>query len=199
MYEIEVKILEVNRKELEKKLISIGAKKISQKEIETFFFDSKDYSFKKANSLLRLRKEKDRSTLTFKKLIDNNKAKVAQEYEVTVSDLESMKNILESLGFSLYEQMIKLRTSYVLNGVNFEFDKYLDEYDYIPEFLEIEANSIDTLHKHAKLLGFNIEECKPWSTFDLIHYYSKNNLTTRLHKPFQVNLCVPKENISILT
>ena len=173
MDEIEVKILEVNRKELEKKVISIGAKKISQKEIETLFFDSRDNSFKKANSLLRLRKEKHRSTLTFKKLIDNDKAKVAQEYEVTVSDLESMKNILESLGLSVHAQMSKLRTSYVLNNVKFEFDKYLDEYDYIPEFLEIEANSIDTLYKYAKLLGFNIEECKPWSTLDLIKYYSK--------------------------
>jgi len=177
MDEIEVKILEINGKELEKKLISIGAKIISQKEIETLFFDSKDYSFKKANSLVRLRKEKDRSTLTFKKLIDNKKAKVAKEYEVTVSDLGQMKHILEFLGLSMHAKMSKLRTSYVLDDVKFEFDKYLDEYDYIPEFLEIEANSIDTLHTYAKLLGFNIEECKPWSTLDLINYYSKKKIT----------------------
>jgi adenylate cyclase class 2 len=173
MDEIEVKILEINGKELEKKLISIGAKKISQKEIETLFFDSKDYSLKKANSLVRLRKEKDRSTLTFKKLVDTKKAKIAKEYEVIISDPEKMKNILESLGLSLHAQMKKTRTSYVLNDVKFEFDKYLDEYDYIPEFLEIEAKNIDILYKHAKLLGFTNEECKPWSTLDLINYYSE--------------------------
>jgi adenylate cyclase class 2 len=108
MDEIEVKILEINRKELEKKLISIGAKKISQKEIETLFFDSKDYSFKRANSLVRLRKEKDRSTLTFKKIIDNKKAKIAKEYEVTVSDLGLMKNILESLGLSMHANKLRI-------------------------------------------------------------------------------------------
>ncbi|WP_455278173.1 class IV adenylate cyclase [[Eubacterium] cellulosolvens] len=175
MNEIEVKILEINRKELEKKLISIGAKKISQKEIETLFFDSKDYFFKKANSLVRLRKEKGGITLTFKKLIDNKKAKIAKEYEVTVSDLDKMKDILESLGLSLHARMKKLRTSFVVNDVKFEFDKYLDEYNYIPEFLEIEANNIDILYEHTKLLGFTNEECKPWSTLDLINYYSEKN------------------------
>ena len=172
MDEIEVKILEVNREELESKLISIGAKKVSQKEVVTLFFDSKDYFFKKANSLVRLRKEKDRSILTFKKLIDNKKAKIAEEYEVTVSNLGNMKKILESLGLSVQAQMSKLRTSYVFNNVKFEIDKYLDNYNYIPEFLEIEANSIDNILKYARMLGFNIEDCKAWSTLDLINYYS---------------------------
>jgi hypothetical protein len=46
MEEIEVKILEVNRKELEKKLIKLGAKKTFEGEISATFFDFKDRSIK---------------------------------------------------------------------------------------------------------------------------------------------------------
>jgi adenylate cyclase class IV len=88
-----------------------------------------------------------------------------------------MKNILESLGLSSHAKMSKLRTSYIINDVKFELDKYLNKHDYIPEFIEIEANSIDIIHEYAKLLGFNVEEYKPWSTLDLINYYSKKKLT----------------------
>ncbi len=174
--EIEVKIINIDRKETEEKLIAAGAKKRSGREVETLFFDFNDYSLKRNNSLIRLRKEENICTLTFKKLIDSSKAKIADEYEVIVSNIDDTKHILESIGLFVYAKTRKFRTSYELDEVKFEIDNYLDEYDYIPEFLEIEANSIDILHKYAKLLGFNIEECKPWSTLDLINYYSKKKI-----------------------
>lgn len=176
MNEIEVKIIDIDRNEVEKKLIALGAKKSSEREVKTLFFDFNDYSLKKDNSLIRLRNEEGVCTLTFKKLIDSSKAKVADEYDIIVSDMTNAKHILKSIGLFMYTKTRKFRISYKLDEVKFEIDNYLDEYDYIPEFLEIEANSIDILHKYAKLLGFTVEECKPWSTLDLINYYSKKKI-----------------------
>ncbi len=173
MNEIEVKITEINREQTERKLLSLGAKRVSDRDIDTLFYDFRDGSIRKARSLIRLRKDGRRSMLTFKKLLDTGEAKVADEYEVLVSDLENMKKILESLGLSAHARMRKHRTSYVLDGARFEFDKYLDEYDYIPEFLEIEAKNVNIIHKCARLLGYEIKECRPWSTTDLINHYSR--------------------------
>ena len=47
MEEHEVKILEVNRKEVEKKLIKLGAKKIFDGNLQTIFFDFNDKSILK--------------------------------------------------------------------------------------------------------------------------------------------------------
>ena len=60
----------------------------------TFFFDFKDGSIAKANSVLRLRKENKWTVLTFKKVLDRQGAKVAEEHSVEVSNLEDAKKIL---------------------------------------------------------------------------------------------------------
>ena len=172
MDEIEVKIIEISREQTERKLLSLGANKVSDRDIETLFYDFKDGSIRKANSLIRLRNDGQRSILTFKKLMDTREAKVANEYEVLVSDLENMKKILESLGLSAQARMRKHRTSYVLDGTRFELDKYLDKYSYIPEFLEIEARNVDAIYEFARLLGYGIKDCRPWTTVDLINHYS---------------------------
>ena len=59
-----------------------------------------------------------------------------------------------------------------MEGGRFDFDCYLGDYGYIPEFLEIEAESTDLIHKFAVLLGFKEKDCLPWSTTELIRHYS---------------------------
>lgn len=173
MQEIEIKILNVDRRRIERTLISLGAEKVFDGHIETLFFDFKNRALAEAKNLIRLRKENDKTVLTFKKFLGNKAAKTMEEYEVVVSDMKNMKKILESLGVSMTESMQKHRVSYRLSRAHFDIDKYEREYGYIPEFLEIEAESIDTIHKYAKLLGFTIEDCLPWSTEDLVNYYTK--------------------------
>ena len=172
MQEIEVKILNVDRQRIEERLLSLGAEKVFDGHIENLFFDFKNRALAEAKNLVRLRKEDDKAVLTFKKFLGNKAAKTAEEYEVAVSDMENMKKILESLGLSMTEEMQKHRVSYRLSRTQFDIDKYEREYGYIPEFLEIEAESIDTIHKYAKLLGFTIDDCLPWSTKDLVKYYT---------------------------
>ena len=173
MEEIEVKILNVDGRQVERKLILLGAEKVFDGEVETFFFDFKNHAMIKAKNLVRLRRESDRTLLTFKKFLSNEEVKAVEEYEVVVSDMEKMKRILEFLGLSMTQSMQKHRASYRLDQVHFDLDRYEREYAHIPEFLEIEANDASTIHKYAKLLGFTVEDCLPWSTEDLVNYYSR--------------------------
>lgn len=172
MKEIEVKILEVNSQKIEENLMRLGAKKIFDEDIQTFFFDFKDGTIIKAKNVLRLRREQNKTELTYKKVQFTNTAKVAEEYSVRVSNFETMKKILENLGLFIIEDIQKHRISYVLDQVRFDIDRYCGEYGYIPEFLEIEAENIDLIQKYAELLGFKAKDCLPWSSNELIQYYS---------------------------
>lgn len=173
MREIEVKILEIDRKKVESKLISLGAKKIFDGEIDAYFFDFKDDSLRKSDLMLRLRKEERKIVLTFKKPIKENGAKILEESEIEVSDFDTTKIILNSLGLQVWKRAKKHRTTYSLGDTHFELDKYIEDYNFIPEFLEIEAKNIDDIHKFIEALGFKKSDCKPWTLQDLIKYYSK--------------------------
>lgn len=177
MKEVEVKIIEIDRETVEARLRSLGAKKILDDEVETLFFDFPDNSISKAKNLLRLRRVGNETTLTFKKFVENGFAKIRIEHEVSVSDLEAAISILESLGLIIPLRMEKHRTSYALkNGVAVEIDKYIGQYAHIPTLLEIEGPDTPTIHEQAKLLGFEPEQCKSWTTFDLIDYYSSKQM-----------------------
>jgi adenylate cyclase class 2 len=173
MEEIEVKILNVDGRQVEEKLIRLGAKKVFDGDIESLFFDFRNHAIIKARNLVRLRREGNKTILTFKKFLSNKAVKDVEEVEVVVSDMAKMKRILEFLGLSETSRMQKHRVSFSLGQVHFDIDKYKGQYAYIPEFLEIEAEDADTIHKYAKLLGFTIEDCLPWSTEELANYYSR--------------------------
>ena len=179
MKEVEVKIIEIDRGQVEAKLRSLGATKILDDAVDTLFFDFPDNSISKAKNLLRLRRVGDKITLTFKKFVEGDTAKVRVENEVAVSDLEITKSILQSLGLIPTLHMEKHRTSYLLpSGVEVDIDKYTGRYSHIPTLLEIEGPDDATIQAHVKLLGFKREECKSWTTFDLIDYYSRKQIMT---------------------
>jgi adenylate cyclase class 2 len=171
MEEIEAKILNINREEVEKNLISLGAKKVFDDDLLAIFFDFQDNSIKDNKKTVRLRREGNKTFLTFKSKISNDKIKIMEEIETEVMDFDKTKKILESLGLLEYETTKKRRVSYKLGNVRFELDNYSDDLDFIPEFLEIEA-TVEEIYKYAELLGFKKEDCKPWSFFDLKKNYS---------------------------
>jgi predicted adenylyl cyclase CyaB len=173
MKEIEVKILEIKRKNVEETLVRLGAKKVFDGDIRTLFFDFEDGKIIKAKDVLRLRKEEDKIELTYKKVRVDKAAKNAEEYSVEVSDLEMTEKILQNLGLGIIDDMLKHRVSYKLDTARYDMDRYLGKYDFIPEFLEIEAENVKAIHHYAGLLGYEPKDCLPWSTKELIEYYSK--------------------------
>jgi len=173
MKEVEVKIIDINPVLVEAKLKSLGASKVFDGTEESVFFDFPGNPLGNAKHLLRLRKEGERTLLTFKKYVNDDAAKVRDECQVTVSEFEPMRRILELLGLIPYQQMVKHRTSYVLkSGVRVDLDKYSGELSHIPDLMEIEAEDVATVQSHIKLLGFEPQDAKSWTTFELIGHYS---------------------------
>ena len=179
MQEVEIKILAIDRGEIEAKLKSLGASRTFEGDVESEFFDFPGNPISKANNLLRLRKKGDKIELTFKKFVANDSAKVREEYEALVSDFDSTRLILESIGLVGFQRMKKHRITYALqNGVTADIDSYTGELSHIPDLMEIEAKDVATLRSYIKLLGFNPEDAKPWTTFDLVNYYSGKSAKT---------------------
>ena len=172
MKEIEIKILAIDRSAVEKRLLSLGAKKVFDGEMHALYFDFPDKSIKSNGCTLRLRREGKKSVFTVKKNFESPEAKIREEHEIKVADFNEAKYLMETLGLNAWLEVKKHRTSYEFKGVHFEIDAYHDAYDYIPQFLEIEGHDIETIYAYAELLGFTKNDCKPWDILQVAAYYS---------------------------
>lgn len=176
MLETEVKILGINKLELEEKVKSLGFKKVFEGELIAIYYDFEDDRLSNDRSVLRLRKEGEKSKFTLKLKKSHQKASVNKEYEIEVSSFEEMKSILEILGFKNIKSFRKTRESYKLNNVRIEFDKYHDENEHIPDFIELESDNYDDLKLALTQLNFNENQTVKMDAFELIDYYnSKGN------------------------
>lgn len=172
LYEVEIKILEIDRGKTEDMLVAAGAERIFDGLIHAVYYDFRDGSLHKAGGTLRLRSEGDRNVLTFKRRVEDREAKVRDERELEVTDFGTMRYILESIGLSAWLEMSKHRTTWRLGSTHFEFDKYRDAYGFIPEFLEIETTDVANAYREAEMLGFRREDCRPWDALQVAEYYS---------------------------
>ena len=97
-----------------------------------------------------------------------------EETEIITGNFETSIKLLEKLGHIKTEGGIrKYRTSYKLNNCKIEFDKMLDNYNFVPEFLEIEGTSEKEIFEIAKQLGFSQSQCLNWGANQVIEYYKK--------------------------
>jgi len=172
MNETEVKILDIDRREVEDKLLSMGARKTHEREVHAKYYDFPDKRIKKRGDILRLRKMGEKVELVYKVHISEKEAKIMKEHEVTVSDFDTVDKIFGLLGFEVWHEHRKTRTTYELNGAHFEIDEYKDKHSYIPVFLEIETEDMQTLENSVKRLGYEMKDCTPWTVVDLMKHYS---------------------------
>ena len=173
MKEIEVKILEIDQKKIERLLRNLKAEKIFDGPVSTIFYDFPNHSIQKRKDLLRLRKKGSTTVFTYKVATKKSKAKVMDEYEVVVDDFSTMQQILANLGLSPQLTVHKKRTSYLLGSTHVDIDCHCDAFSFIPPFLEIEASDIKTVYTMVKTLGFHPKQCRPWSFLDVWKYYEK--------------------------
>lgn len=167
MKEIEVKILEINRNEVERKLRVLGAKKVFDGPVDVRMYDTPDRTLKKKGVLLRLRKKGDEGELTVKTHFHRTlRAKMSSEYE-TRCDFVVMQTVLSALGYVESFRMKKRRVEYTQGHVRFELDKIAG----IPWFLEIEAPSEPQLTAWITKLGFTQSDAKNWWWYEVLEYY----------------------------
>jgi adenylate cyclase class 2 len=176
MEEKEFKILEIDQKKIEEKLVNLKAEKVFDGDILTLFLDFKDDRIHKRKDVLRLRIENGEIELTYKTVKIEKSIKTAEESSVEVSDLQTTLKILEKLGVCINQEMNKHRVSYKIDEIRFDIDCYFDEYDFIPAFLEIEGPA-EGIKKYAQELGFKEKDCLPWSTDELVAHYAEKGRT----------------------
>lgn len=167
MREIEVKILEINRKAIEQKLRAFGAKKIFDGPVDIRMYDTPDRELKRKEIILRLRKKGTYGELTVKTDFTRTaRAKTSLEHETRV-DFDATQKMLKALGYCESFRMKKHRIEYAFGKVRFEIDKISG----IPWFLEIEAPSEKVLALWVKKLGYAQKDTKSWWWHEVLEHY----------------------------
>src|SRR3989338_11672972 len=109
MEEFEIKFLEVDVPELEKKLLSIGAEKVGEYDYKRTIFDYPDLRMNKREACLKLRTDGKETTLTYKERlgVKSNDTSLPdegmKEIEIAVDDYQKTYDLLISIG--LIEKM----------------------------------------------------------------------------------------------
>lgn len=129
--EYEVRVLEINRDEMIKKLESYGATKVKEGLQRRYVYDF--YPVQK-HKYIRVRTDGKKTTLSIKHCtkdtIDGTK-----ELEMEVSDFETANLILNELGYTPKGFQENERIEYVLDEIIFDIDRW----PLIPKFMEIEG------------------------------------------------------------
>ncbi|WP_312699992.1 class IV adenylate cyclase [Sedimentibacter sp.] len=161
MREKEVKVLNIDKQDIERKLISLGATLIKDENQINYRFDTEDAFLKKThNGYLRIRTTENllngetKHTLTFKRSINRDKLRVNEETDTEISDWSSTAKIIELLGYKMKKPGHKHRKSYEYEGILFEIDTW-DKETYSKPYLEIEMSSEDELEKAIELLDLD--------------------------------------------
>ena len=161
MKELEVKVLNIDKEEIEKKLIAIGAVLVKDENQINYRFDTDDYYLKKTyDGYLRIRITDDilsgesKSTMTFKKNLKRDSLRINEEINTDLSNWENAAKIIGLLGYKQKRPGYKHRRSYMYENILFEIDTW-DEETYAKPYLEIEVSSGEELEKAIRILNLD--------------------------------------------
>lgn len=158
---MEVKVLNIDKDQLENKLKQVGAKLVKKEHQINTIFDNKDRNIKQIQEgYLRIRESKDLLTdettfiLTLKRNISKSGLRENIETETQVKDAEALSSILDALGLSVVHRGEKERITYIYDNLRFEIDTW-DKNTYPEPYLEIEVEKREDLEKAIVLLDLN--------------------------------------------
>lgn len=164
MREREVKVLNIDKDEIENKLKNLGAVLLKDEEQTNIRFDTEDNFLKKTyNGYLRIRITKNllngdvKNTLTFKRNISRDTLRINEETETEISNYEETIKILQFLGYNKKRPGYKHRRSYSYENIVFEIDTW-DKDTYAKPYLEIEMTTEDELETAIELLHLDREQ-----------------------------------------
>ena len=145
--EYEVRVLEINKDQLLKKLKNVGAEFCWDHLQRRYVYD---FIPKIEGKWIRLRTNGDRTTLTIKNIV-SSEIDGTQELEVEVDDFEKTNLILNELGFVAKGYQENRRIQYLLDGVEID----IDSWPLIPTYLEIEGKSEEDVYKVLEKLDIS--------------------------------------------
>lgn len=113
---------------------------------------------------IRVRDEKDKITLTFKKVTEEGISGV-NEIEIVVDNFEKASAIINQTSFK--------ETSYQENyrevWRNSEVEIVIDTWPYLQEYIEIEAKNVEIIKKYSKLLNFDFDKEAFFGSVDILY------------------------------
>lgn len=160
-YEIEAKFLNIDIEEIRTKLTQAGGSCLKPTRLmRRAMFDYPDGRFQKSvknkeqfSERLRVRDEGDKVTITYKK---SNRTNYAHELETTVGDYEAMIELLLALGFKVFSYQESRRETWQLG----QAEVVIDEWPWLPSYIEIEAKSEELVKDAAARLGLDWADAK---------------------------------------
>lgn len=148
--EYEVRVLEINKEHIIRKLDKLGATYVGS-------FEQKRYVYnvfpKDPNKWIRLRTNGKKTTLTYKS-VEKNTIDGTKELEVEVSDFEKTKELLEISGIKSKGYQENRRIQYILDDVEID----IDTWPLIPTYVEIEGKDEKSVKEIIKKLELENEK-----------------------------------------
>ena len=170
MKEVELKVLEINIDEEEKKLTKLGFQKIGESIILEKMFDTEKKDLKKKKQVLRLRTIHGKIELTLKEKKEKHPfLKMREEKNVIVNSFGKMQETLEDLGYECKAAREKKRKSYKLNKIKID----IDEYPGTKPYMEIEGAEEDVIDI-LKKLNHPLEKTTKKTATQILKIYKQN-------------------------
>lgn len=147
--ENEVRILEINTKEIIKLLNHLGAQKLGEYFQRRYTYD---FNPKQENKWIRLRTNGINTTLTIKE-VKNKTISGTKELEIIVNDFDKTNLLLEQLGYKHKNYQENKRIIYFLDNVEIS----LDSWPLIPPYMELEGKKVEDINNLIKKLNLKNE------------------------------------------
>ncbi len=162
--EIEAIFTNVDKGEVRTKLHELGAELVCPERLQK----RKNYDPPTDKGWIRVRDEGNKVTLTYKRM-ENRSIDGMKEINIVVDDFDTTDSFLQTIGIPVKSYQETKRESWLLNGVEIE----IDEWPWLPPFVEIEGDSIERVEKAAKKLDFDMKDAT---------YGAVNNLYAEKYK-----------------
>lgn len=150
--EYEVKFCNVNIEEIQNKIKSLGGSLESPMRLmRRVVIDTPE--LKEKDAFLRVRDQGDKITLTYKQF-QGSGVDGAKELEVTVSDFQTMVDILKAMSLNYKSFQESKRETWVLEDAEI----VIDEWPWLNPYIEIEGKSEEHVKEIAGKLGFSWDD-----------------------------------------
>ncbi len=157
--EVEAKFPLKEPEKLKKVLLKRGSF-LKKKVEEDVYFNSPSRDFRKSDEALRVRRDEEGVTITYKGPKLDEETKTREEIKIKVDSFERAVKLFERLGFKPVRSVKKVRELYDVDGVLVCVDHVFDLGDFV-EF-EVESDDIEKakekIFKLARELGFKRED-----------------------------------------
>lgn len=170
--EYTLKVLEINKEDIEERIRKIGGRKIYNKIMtKTLMFDHPILRLRSSGKVLRLRQVGSKVFLSIREGLEGASKSIFQKVvqsELELNDFNQAFQMFEGLGFSAFRYQEKYRTAYTYaGGIKIE----IDELPNVPPYLEVEGHSEESVTNIIKKLGFGVNTAVRMTVTDIIRHY----------------------------